>query len=114
MKKKCYLFVDGRYSIQAKNECGKNFKIVDYSKIINTNVFKNLTLGVDPTLFTSKQVKRFFLKNNKVTFIENNLIDNIFKFQNKKKLPFYSLNKKITGESHVRKISKVLSIFSLL
>ncbi|WP_440924071.1 M24 family metallopeptidase [Candidatus Pelagibacter sp.] len=109
LKKKCYLFVDGRYSIQAKNECGKNFKIVDYSKIINTSVFRNLTLGVDPTLFTSNQVKRFFLKNNKVTFIENNLIDNIFKFQNKKKLPFYSLNKKITGESHVRKISKVLS-----
>ena len=109
LKKKCYLFVDGRYSIQAKNECGKNFKIVDYSKIINTSVFRNLTLGVDPTLFTSNQVKRFFLKNNKVTFIENNLIDNIFKFQNKKKLPFYSLNKKITGESHERKISKVLS-----
>ena len=45
LKKKCYLFVDGRYSIQAKNECGKNFKIVDYSKIINTSVFRNLTLG---------------------------------------------------------------------
>ena len=109
LKKKSYLFVDGRYSIQAKIESGKNFKIIDYSKIINTNVFKNLNLGIDPRLFTSNQVKRFFLKNNKVTFIENNLIDNIFKFQNKKKLPFYSLNKKITGESHERKISKVLS-----
>ena len=109
LKKKCYLFVDGRYSIQAKIESGKNFKIVDYTKIINTDIFKNLNLGIDPTLFTSKQVKKFFLKNNKITLIEKNLIDNIFKFQNKKKLPFYSLNKKITGEDHQKKISKITS-----
>ena len=88
LKKKCYLFVDGRYSIQAKIESGKNFKIVDYTKIINTDIFKNLNLGIDPTLFTSKQVKKFFLKNNKITLIEKNLIDNIFKFQNKKNLLF--------------------------
>ena len=109
LKKKCYLFVDGRYSIQAKIESGKNFKIVDYSKIVNTNVFKNLNLGIDPTLFTSKQIEKFFLKNNKITFIEKNLIDNIFKFQNKKKPPFYSLDKKITGESHKQKILKITS-----
>ena len=109
LKKKCYLFVDGRYSIQAKIESGKNFKIVDYTKIINTDIFKNLNLGIDPTLFTSKQVKKFFLKNNKITLIEKNLIDNIFKFQNKKKPPFYSLDKKITGEDHQKKISKITS-----
>ena len=109
LKKSCYLFVDGRYSIQAKIECGKNFKIIDYSKIINTNLFKNLNLGIDPKLFTSKQIKKFFLRNNKITFIEKNLIDNIFKFQNKKRPPFYSLDKKITGESHQKKISKISS-----
>ena len=109
LKKKCYLFVDGRYSIQAKIESGKNFKIIDYSKILNTNVFKNLNLGIDPTLFTSEQIKKFFLKNNKITFIEKNLIDNIFKFQDKKKPPFYSLDKKITGVSHKKKILKITS-----
>ena len=109
LKKKCYLFVDGRYSIQAKIESGKNFKIIDYSKIVNMNVCKDLNLGIDPSLFTSKQIKKFFLKNNKVTFIKKNLIDNIFKFKIKKKPPFYSLDKKITGESHQLKISKVLS-----
>ena len=108
LKKKCYLFVDGRYSIQAKIESGKNFKIIDYSKIVDTNVCKDLNLGIDPSLFTSKQIKKFFLKNNKVSFIKKNLIDNIFKFKNKKKPPFYSLDKKITGESHQIKISKVL------
>ena len=109
LKKKCFLFVDGRYSIQAKIESGKNFKIIDYSRIVNMDLFKNLNLGIDPSLFTSKQIKKFFLKNNKVTFIKNNLVDNIFKFKSKKKRPFYSLSKKFTGESHQIKISKVIS-----
>ena len=61
LKKKNYLFVDGRYTIQAEIESGKNFKIVDYQKIINCNLFKNITLGIDPKLFTSK-LKIFFIK----------------------------------------------------
>ncbi len=109
LKKKSFLFVDGRYSIQAKIESGRNFKILDYEKIINTNIFKNLNLGIDPTLFTSNQIKRFFLKNNKVTLINKNLIDRIYRFKGKKKVPFYTLNKEITGESHLQKISKVCS-----
>ena len=28
LKNKCYLFVDGRYTLQAKKECDKNFKII--------------------------------------------------------------------------------------
>ena len=107
LKSKNYLFVDGRYSIQAKIESGKHFKILDYFKIINTNVFKNLNIGIDPTLFTSEQIKKFFFKNNKVTNINENLVDNIQKIQNKKSLPFYSINEKISGESHLQKISKV-------
>ena len=35
LKNKNYLFVDGRYTIQAKIESGKYFKIIDYHKIIN-------------------------------------------------------------------------------
>ncbi len=107
LKSKNYLFVDGRYSIQAKIESGKHFDIVDYFKIINTKVFKNLNIGIDPTLFTSEQIKKFFFKNNKVTNINENLVDNIQKIQNKKSLPFYSINEKISGESHLQKISKV-------
>ena len=107
LKNKNYLFVDGRYTIQAKIESGKEFKIIDYSKIINTNIFKNLNLGIDPTLFTSSQIKKFFLKNNKVTIIQRNLVDYISKFITKTKYPFYSLDKKITGESYIHKISKI-------
>ena len=107
LKNKNYLFVDGRYSIQAKIESGKHFKILDYFKIINTNVFKNLNIGIDPKLFTSEQIKKFFFKNNNVTNINENLVDSIQKIQNKKSLPFYSINEKISGESHLQKISKV-------
>ena len=33
LKNKNYLFVDGRYTIQANIESGKNFRIIDYKKI---------------------------------------------------------------------------------
>ena len=79
LKNKNYLFVDGRYSIQAKIESGKNFKIIDYKEIRDIKIFKNLNLGIDPKLFTSDQIKKFFLKNNRVKIINENLVDNIFK-----------------------------------
>ena len=109
LKKKNYLFVDGRYTIQAKIQSGKNFRIIDYKEIINTKLFKNLNLGIDPKLFTSDQIKRFFLKNNRVKIVNENLIDNIFKTKEKKPSLFYSLDKKVTGENHSQKILKILS-----
>ena len=68
LKNRNYLFVDGRYTIQSKIESGNDFKILDYLKIINTSVFKNLNLGIDASLFTSKQIKRFFFTFYKNTF----------------------------------------------
>ena len=65
LKKKNYLFVDGRYTIQAKKEAGKSFKIVDLHKIINCNFMQILSIGFDPKFFTSIQIKKFFHKNNK-------------------------------------------------
>ncbi len=109
LKNKNYLFIDGRYTIQSKIESGKFFKILDYTKIIGTSVFKDMNLGIDPKLFTTKQIKNFFLKNNKITEIKTNLVDNIYKKRNKKRTPFYSINQKIAGESHIKKISKVSS-----
>ena len=109
LKNKNYLFVDGRYTIQAKIESGKNFKIINYEEIFDTKIFKNLNLGIDPKLFTSDQIKKFFLKNNKVTIINENLIDNIFKSKQEKIIPFYSLDRKVTGENHFQKIQKILS-----
>ena len=59
LKDKNYLFVDGRYTLQAKIESGKNFILVGYDKITNCTLFKNLTLGIDPKLLTSFQIKNF-------------------------------------------------------
>ena len=107
LKNKNYLFTDGRYTIQSQIESGKDFKIISYEKIINCNLFKNLTLGIDPQLITYIQAKKFFLKNNKIKFINNNLIDEIEKPKIKDNFPFFTLNKNIVGESSTSKINKI-------
>ena len=107
LKNKNYLFTDGRYTIQSQIESGKNFKIISYEKIINCNLFKNLTLGIDPKLITYNQAKKFFLKNNKIKFIDNNLIDEIEKQKIKDDFPFFTLNKDIVGENYTSKINKI-------
>ena len=107
LKNKNYLFTDGRYTIQSQLESGKNFKIYGFEKLLNCNLFKNLTLGIDPKLFTNNQIKNFFLKNNKIKPINKNLIDEIKKQKNNLDIPFYSLNKNIVGESVSSKINKI-------
>jgi len=107
LKNKNYLFTDGRYTIQSKIESGKNFKIIGYEKMLNCDLFKNLTLGIDPKLFTYSQIKKNFLKKNKIKFIDNNLIDEIERKKISENFPFFSLNKNITGESHLSKINKI-------
>ena len=107
-KKKNYLFVDGRYTIQAKLESGKIFQIIDQNKIINCNLFKNKIIGFNPKLFTSSQIKKFFLKNNEVKQIQSKSIEKIFKKNPSKSKPFFSLDKKIVGESHSSKIKKIV------
>ena len=106
LKNRNYLFVDGRYTIQAQLESGNNFKILDYKKILNCSVFKNLLLGFDPKLFTSLQIKKFFLKNNKIKKIDSNLIDKIYENNLKSVKSFYSLSNNITGENYQKKIIK--------
>ncbi len=107
LKNKNYLFTDGRYTIQSQIESGKNFKIISYEKIINCNLFKNLTLGIDPKLITRDQLKKYFLKNNKIKLINKNLIDEIKKQKIKDDFPFYKLNKNIVGENYTSKIDKI-------
>ena len=107
LKKKNYLFTDGRYTIQSQIESGKNFKIINFEKLINCNLLKGLKLGIDPKLFTYSQIKKFFLKNNKIKFIEENLIDQIEKKKINDSFPFFSLNKNIIGESFSSKLNKI-------
>jgi Xaa-Pro aminopeptidase len=107
LKNKNYLFVDGRYTIQAEKESAKNFNIIEIHKKLPHNIIKNLNLGYDPKVFTSKNIKSYFLNNNLIP-VNNNLIDQIFGFKEKITQPFYSLEKSIVGESHNVKILKIV------
>ena len=81
--KKNYLFVDGRYTLQAKQQSGKKFKIIEIHKYLPKNIIKNLRLGFDPHLFTKRNLNSLFGNLIKLTSIEKNLVDKIYK----KKLP---------------------------
>ncbi|WP_440690666.1 M24 family metallopeptidase [Candidatus Pelagibacter sp. HIMB1782] len=107
LKNKNYLFTDGRYTIQSKIESGKNFNIYGFEKLINCSLFKNLTLGIDPKLFTNTQIKNYFLKYNKIKHVEKNLIDEIKKQKEHTFIPFFSLDKNIIGESVNSKLNKI-------
>ena len=112
LKKKNFLFVDGRYTIQAKIQSGKYFKIVEIPKFSLKNILtkykKKLLLGFDPQLFTSATIKKF---NNICNLlpISENFIDKIYKEKNKIIIsPFYNISNKITGESVELKINRLI------
>ena len=107
LKKKNYLFIDGRYAIQSQIESGKNFRIVNFEKLTNCSLFKGLKLGLDPRLFTYQQIKKKILKYNKVKFIKENLVDQIEKKKINDSFPFFALKNKVVGESSSSKINKI-------
>ena len=103
LKDKNLLFVDGRYTLQASIECGKNFKIFEIPKVRPFEVIKKikhkLTLGFDPKLFTEISLKANFKNICNLVPINNNLVDEIFNLKNNNKIKeFYCLNKNIAGE----------------
>ena len=109
LKKDNFLFTDGRYTLQSQIESGKNFKIVNFEELPNCRLFKNLKLGIDPKLFTYRQIKRYFLKYNKIKIIKENLIDQIERKKIDNSSKFFSLNKKIVGESSNSKMIKIIN-----
>ena len=108
-----HLFVDGRYTIQAQKESGKNFKIIEVHKKLPHNILKNCKLGYDPRLFTSKKLKYYFSKKINLISINENLIDKIFKNKTKNTKPFFSIANKISGQSHQSKINKIVNYLKL-
>src|SRR5210317_399222 len=107
LKNKNYLFVDSRYTIQAKIESRKAFEICDYEKIFDFREIKNLTIGLDPALFTGEQIKKIFPRKN-IKVIKENLIDKIIKYKKTKINKFYPLDKQIAGQSHLEKINIII------
>ena len=112
LKKKNYLFVDGRYTTQAKIESGNKYNIFEIPKFFPFDIFKNykkkIKIGFDPNLFTNLILKRYFKETCNLLPVRDNLIDKIYtKKEITKKTNFYFLNYKITGESLNSKILRL-------
>ncbi len=114
LKFKNYLFVDGRYSLQAKIQSKKFFNIITIPERLPADVLKKkkFYIGFDPKLHTQKNLKILFNKTNcKLVSINQNLID---KFNNRKindKIKkFYSLPKQAIDQNYKLKINKLINI----
>ena len=108
-----YLFVDGRYLIQSKIECGKNFKIVEipysYPKnVLNLNKIKKI--GYDPKLFTSLTLERYFGYKFQLISIKENFVDSFILEKKKKINSFFKIEDNVVGEKVVSKINRLHKI----
>ncbi len=115
LKNKNYLFVDGRYTVQARNQSGKEFKVFTMPNKFPKNILKEnkkIIIGFDPKLHTERQLKfTFKIKNIILKPIDRNLIDIIWTTKPKELLnPFYSLSAKNSGKNIKSKISMVKNI----
>ena len=114
LKNKNYMFVDGRYTIQAGIQCGKEFQICNIPKEYPFSVFKtkNLNLGFDPKLHTENSLSRLFGNNFiKLKPVNKNLIDLIWKRKrNLKVKPFYLIKDQDAGLTVQKKIDKLVKI----
>ncbi len=113
LKDKNYLFVDGRYSLQASNQSGKLFKIITFPNKMPKDIFKNknLSIGIDPKVFTKNMIDSFFKNTNcKFKLLDQNLIDIIWKRKTwKKNGKFYMLPSNSVGISYKNKINEIVS-----
>ncbi len=110
LKKKNFLFVDGRYVEQAKIQAGDNFKIIEIPKKLPYQVLNSsLNLGFDPMVFTFRSLKYYFRNKTKLTPITTSIIkSNIFKKHKSRK--FYSLKPEVVGETAKSKIKRLIQI----
>ena len=115
LKNKNYLFVDGRYTIQARYQSGKNFKVITIpgkfpKDALKTN--KKIVLGFDPKLHTEKQLNFLFkIKNVNLRSINQNLVDLVWSKKPKELLkPFFYLSRKNAGATTEKKITRVKNI----
>ncbi len=111
LKKKSYLFVDGRYTLQAENQSGRFFKIITIPNKMPSDFLKRkkIIIGFDPKLFTEKFLSAVFKLNQcKLKPLTYNLIDKIWKRKiKKKKSKFFILPKESISEKYQSKIRKV-------
>ena len=112
LNNKNFLFVDGRYTLQASKQSGNYFKIKTIPGELPVDILKNkkLKIGFDPKLFTKKSLNIFFGKTDcQYIPLSENLIDKIWIrkkdiFKNK----FYKLPNSSIGEDYKLKLNKII------
>ena len=110
------MFVDGRYTLQAKKESDKNFKIIEIHKTkpskILKKIRKKLTVGFDPKLLSETNLlNNYYTNNMKFISVEKNLIDEIWVNKPKVKInKFFILHSRHTGSNYKTKINTVCKI----
>ena len=116
LKDKNYLFVDGRYTLQAKIQSGKEFNIITIPKNLPTDILKNkkILIGFDPKLHTEIMLNRFFKKCKcKLIPINENLISKIWKKKYILDLnKFYKLSDKASGETSKNKCKTLIKLLN--
>ena len=115
MRNANYLFVDGRYTVQAKLESGSNFNIMEIPKYFPYDLFKQKKLkdkiGFDPKLFTQKMLQNYFKNTCNLIPINNNLVDHFSLIKENKKIKqFYNIESKYIGEKVNSKINRLCSV----
>ncbi len=116
LKKKNYLFVDGRYTLQAKKQSGKEFRIITIPNKFPADILKNkkISIGFNPKLFTEIMLYRLFRQSRcKLLPINENLIDKIWKTKNINNVnKFYKLSNKDSGQTSDNKVRKLVKLIN--
>ena len=62
LRNKNYLFVDGRYTLQAEKQSGKKFTICEIPHLFPKDLkeVKDIKIGFDPSLFTEITLEKYF------------------------------------------------------
>ena len=116
------LFVDGRYSLQAKNEVnGRIFRVEDSTKTsivdwLKINFKYQPKIAFDPWLTTVSQVKNFLKEaEGKINFQPRmNLVDKLWERNSGESLKkAFHLSNEISGESFSKKLNKILTILKV-
>ncbi len=112
LKNTNHLFVDGRYTTQAKQQSGKRFNIHEIPYVWPKDILKNYNpknIGFDPKLFTKDTLKLYFNNSCNLFPVTSNLFKNRIEKINNDNL-VYSISSSISGESSQSKIKKLKKI----
>ena len=116
LKKQAFLFVDGRYTLQAQKEVRKGFKVIQIHKTIPSDILRKnkqkWRIGFDPRIYSlASLINLYKTESVKLIPIKKNLIDKIW--PNKPKLKFnkfFILKTQYAGKSFKNKINLICKI----